>query len=36
MDAILEKIFRFGKENLTENERQLLIRASEIYRRRRH
>jgi membrane associated rhomboid family serine protease len=36
MDAILEKISRFGKENLTENERQLLIRASEIYRRRRH
>ncbi|HWG45273.1 MAG TPA: rhomboid family intramembrane serine protease [Gemmataceae bacterium] len=35
MDAILEKISRVGKENLTENERQLLLRASEIFRRRR-
>jgi membrane associated rhomboid family serine protease len=35
MDAILEKISRVGKENLTENERQLLLRASEVFRRRR-
>ncbi len=35
MDAILEKISRVGKENLTENERELLIRASEAIRRRR-
>ena len=35
MDAILEKISRVGKENLTDSERQLLLRASEIYRRRR-
>jgi membrane associated rhomboid family serine protease len=35
MDAILEKISRVGKENLTESERELLLRASEFYRRRR-
>jgi membrane associated rhomboid family serine protease len=35
MDAILEKISRVGKENLTESERQLLLRASEAIRRRR-
>lgn len=35
MDAILEKISRVGKENLTESEREFLIRASEIFRRRR-
>jgi rhomboid family protein len=35
MDAILEKISRVGKENLTESERQVLIRASEVFRRRR-
>jgi membrane associated rhomboid family serine protease len=36
MDAILEKISRIGKENLTDSEREVLLRASEIYRRRRH
>jgi membrane associated rhomboid family serine protease len=36
MDAILEKISRVGKENLTDHERDVLLRASEIYRRRRH
>jgi membrane associated rhomboid family serine protease len=36
MDAILEKISRVGKENLTESERQLLLRASEKFKRRRH
>jgi membrane associated rhomboid family serine protease len=35
MDAILEKISRVGKENLTESEREFLVRASEIFRRRR-
>jgi membrane associated rhomboid family serine protease len=35
IDAILEKISRVGKENLTESEQQLLIRASELFRRRR-
>lgn len=35
MDAILEKISRVGKENLTESERAFLLRASEIFRRRR-
>jgi len=35
MDAILEKISRVGKENLTESEREFLLRASEIFRRRR-
>jgi membrane associated rhomboid family serine protease len=35
MDAILEKISRVGKENLTESEREFLLRASEVFRRRR-
>jgi membrane associated rhomboid family serine protease len=35
MDAILEKISRTGKESLTDSERQVLLRASEIYKRRR-
>jgi membrane associated rhomboid family serine protease len=35
MDAILEKISRVGKENLTDSERELLLRASEVIRRRR-
>src|SRR5262249_35363864 len=36
MDAILEKISRSGKESLTEHERELLLRASEAMKRRRH
>jgi membrane associated rhomboid family serine protease len=36
MDAILEKISRTGKESLTETERALLLRASEVYKRKRH
>jgi membrane associated rhomboid family serine protease len=36
MDAILEKISRVGKENLTESEREILMRASEVFRRRRN
>lgn len=35
MDAILEKISRSGKESLTEGEREFLLRASEIIKRRR-
>jgi membrane associated rhomboid family serine protease len=35
MDAILEKISRAGKESLTESERQVLLRASEVFKRRR-
>ena len=35
MDAILEKISRVGKENITEGEREFLLRASEALRRRR-
>jgi membrane associated rhomboid family serine protease len=36
MDAILEKISRTGKESLTDHEREILLRASEIYRKRRN
>jgi len=36
MDAVLEKISRTGKESLTESEKQVLLRASEVFRRRRH
>jgi membrane associated rhomboid family serine protease len=35
VDAVLEKVARFGQESLTEAERQILLRASEVYRRRR-
>ena len=35
VDAVLEKMARNGKESLSENERQVLMRASEIYRRKR-
>jgi membrane associated rhomboid family serine protease len=35
MDAILAKISRTGKESLTDSERQLLLRASEVFKRRR-
>jgi membrane associated rhomboid family serine protease len=35
LDAVLEKLTRSGKESLTESERQILMRASEIYKRRR-
>ena len=36
MDAILEKISRVGKENITEGEREVLLRAGERIRRRRN
>jgi membrane associated rhomboid family serine protease len=35
MDAILEKISRVGKDNITESEREVLLRAGERIRRRR-
>lgn len=35
VDAVLEKMARHGRESLTESEQQLLLRASEIYKRRR-
>ena len=33
LDAVLEKVARFGQASLTENERQILLRASEVYKR---
>lgn len=35
LDAVLEKVARSGKESLTDEERGILMRASEIYRKRR-
>jgi hypothetical protein len=35
VDAVLEKVARFGQSSLTDQERQVLLRASEIYKRRR-
>jgi membrane associated rhomboid family serine protease len=35
LDAVLEKVARSGKDSLTESERQILLRASEVYKRRR-
>jgi membrane associated rhomboid family serine protease len=35
VDAVLEKVMRSGQQSLTEQERQLLLRASEIYKKRR-
>ncbi len=35
LDAVLEKVSRVGKENLTESEKAILLKASEFYRRRR-
>jgi membrane associated rhomboid family serine protease len=35
LDAVLEKMSQVGKENLTESERQILLKASEIYRKKR-
>lgn len=35
LDAILEKVSKHGKESLTPEERELLMRASEIYKKRR-
>ncbi len=35
LDAVLEKVARFGQASLTESERNILLRASEAYRRKR-
>lgn len=35
LDAVLAKMNRTGKESLTEDEREILIRAAEVYKRRR-
>jgi hypothetical protein len=35
VDAVLEKVARSGQESLTDGERQILLRASELYKRRR-
>jgi membrane associated rhomboid family serine protease len=35
LDAILEKVARHGQNSLTESERQILLRASEVYKKRR-
>jgi membrane associated rhomboid family serine protease len=35
VDAVLEKVARSGQASLTESERQILLRASEIYKKRR-
>jgi membrane associated rhomboid family serine protease len=35
VDAVLEKLSRVGKDNLTDNEKGILLRASEVFRRRR-
>ena len=35
LDQVLEKVARHGQDSLTESERQILFRASEVYKRRR-
>jgi membrane associated rhomboid family serine protease len=35
LDAVLEKVARHGQDSLTDSERQILVRASEVYKRRR-
>jgi membrane associated rhomboid family serine protease len=35
VDAVLEKVARTGQDSLTDNERQILLQASEIYKRKR-
>jgi membrane associated rhomboid family serine protease len=35
LDAVLEKVARYGRSSLTETEQQILLRASEVYKRRR-
>jgi membrane associated rhomboid family serine protease len=35
VDAVLEKVARHGQASLTDSERQILVRASEVYKRRR-
>jgi membrane associated rhomboid family serine protease len=35
LDEVLEKVARFGQDSLTDSERQILFRASEVYKKRR-
>ncbi len=35
LDAVLEKVAHYGQSSLTESERQILLRASEVYKKRR-
>jgi hypothetical protein len=35
LDAVLEKIAKKGKESLTEQEQEILVKAAEMYKRRR-
>lgn len=35
VDAVLEKLSRVGRENLTDSEKEVLLRASEVFKRRR-
>ncbi len=35
VDAVLEKVSRYGQDSLTDSEREILFRASEVYRKRR-
>jgi membrane associated rhomboid family serine protease len=35
VDAVLEKVSRYGQDSLTESEREILFKASEVYRKRR-
>jgi hypothetical protein len=35
LDAVLEKVARYGQNSLTDSERQVLLRASEVYKKRR-
>jgi membrane associated rhomboid family serine protease len=35
LDAVLEKVARYGQNSLTESERRILLRASEVYKKRR-
>jgi membrane associated rhomboid family serine protease len=35
VDAVLEKVARHGRDSLTESEKELLVRASEVYKRKR-
>jgi hypothetical protein len=35
LDAVLEKVSKYGKESLSPEEREILVRASELYKKRR-
>ena len=35
LDAVLEKLSRHGRDSLTDKERDILIKASEIYKKKR-